>query len=223
MEITWFGLSCFKMTERGAATVVTDPYDYREAGYQPLKLSADIVTISHDAPGHNHLEAIQGAPYVITGPGEYEVGGVFITGIQTNGHKTTEEPRESADSRTKERNTLYVFDFDSLTVAHLGRLDHIPSQSEVEALGTVNIALVPIGSSGALNASRAAEVISLLEPSIVIPMHYATPEIKFPLDPLSKFLKEMGISEVQTFPSLKISTTALPEETKIVVLDYQRG
>ena len=205
MEITWFGLSCFKLAERGMATVVTDPYNHDQTGYEPLKLSADIVTVSHETPEHNYLEAIKGAPYVVNGPGEYEVGGVFITGIQSGG-----------------QNTLYVFDFNTLTVAHLGDLSHVPTQSETEAIGTVNVALVPIG-SGRMNAARAAEVISLLEPNIVIPMQYATPGSDLPLDSLSKFLKEMGLSEVEKQPSLKITGASLPEETKVIVLDHQRG
>jgi L-ascorbate metabolism protein UlaG (beta-lactamase superfamily) len=220
MEITWYGLSCFRLAERGLATVVTDPYDNRPTGDQPLKLAADIVTVSHEIPGQNHLEAIKGAPYVITGPGEYEVGGVFITGIQTGGQKGSEPTRETAYLQ----NTLYVFDFDSFTVAHLGSLNRVLTQAEIEAIGTVNVALLPIGAApDGLNAARAAEVISLLEPNIVVPMHYAMPGSSLSLDSLSKFIKEMGLSEVETQPSLKITGASLPEETRIVVLDHQRG
>lgn len=221
MEITWYGLSCFKLAERGAATVITDPYDHRQTGYAPLKLTADIVTVSHDAPSHNYLEAIKGTPYIITGPGEYEVGGVFITGIQTGGQKGADDSAHAAGSNSSSRNTLYVFDVETITVAHLGDLNRVPTQAEMEAIGTVNVALVPI--SGGLNAARAAEVISLLEPNIVIPMHYATPGSELPLDSLSKFLKEMGLSEVATLPSLKVTNTSLPEETQVIVLEYQRS
>jgi L-ascorbate metabolism protein UlaG (beta-lactamase superfamily) len=212
MEITWYGLSCFRLIERGMAGVVTDPYDHLEAGFEPLTLKADIVTISHNSPGHSHLEAITGTPYVIAGPGEYEVGGVFITGIQMAGHHQKED----------NQNTLYVFDYGSLTIAHLGDLSRVPTQSEIEAIGSVNIALVPIGGERGLNAARAAEVISMLEPNLVIPMQYATPDTKIPLDSLSKFLKEMGLGEVETLPTLKVTGSSLPEETKVVVLDYQK-
>jgi L-ascorbate metabolism protein UlaG (beta-lactamase superfamily) len=213
MEITWYGLSCFRLAERGMATVVTDPYDADQTGYSQLKLNANIVTISHDSPGHSCLDAIDGTPYVVSGPGEYEVGGVFITGIQTGGQKGPDEIR----------NTLYVFDFNSLTVAHLGDLNRAPTQAEMEAMGQVNIVLLPIGGGNSFNAARAAEVVSLLEPNIVIPMHYATPECRIPLDGLSKFLKEMGINEVEKHSSLKVSEIALPEETKVIVLDHQHG
>ena len=221
MEITWYGLSCFRLVERGAATVVTDPYDCAETGGQPLKLAADIVTVSHNAPTANYLDAVTGAPYIITGPGEYEVGDVFITGIQTGGRRAGEEDQNS--SSAPQTNTLYTIDYNALTVAHLGDVSRVPTQAEIEALGTVNVALVPIGSSRGLNAARIAEVISMLEPNIVIPMHYAPASHGLPLDALSKFLKEMGLSEAETRPSLKITSTSLPEETKVIVLDQQHG
>lgn len=214
MEITWFGHSCFRLTERSMATVVTDPFDNEAVGYDPLKLKADIVTVSHQAPGHNQTSAVKGTSHVIDGPGEFEIGGVFITGVQTdeNGKKAAERPR----------NTLYVFDYMGITVAHLGDLRTVPGQAEIEALGTVHVALVPVGAGGSLNAAKAAEVISVLEPNIVIPMHYHTPAVKVQLDRLDKFIKEMGLHEVETVASLKVSKSSLPDETKVVVLNYQK-
>ena len=211
MEIVWYGHSCFRFIERGMAAVVTDPFDSEIVGYEPLKLRADIVTVSHDAPGHSHTSAVKGVTHKLTGPGEFEIGGVFITGVQTdvNNKKGLDKPR----------NVLFLFDFDGLTIAHLGDLSQVPSQSEVEALGTVNVALVPVGSGNGLNAAKAAEVISLLEPNIVIPMHFASKSGKLDLDPLSKFLKEMGLTSHETVPSLKVSRSGLPDETKVVVLD----
>jgi L-ascorbate metabolism protein UlaG (beta-lactamase superfamily) len=216
MEIVWYGHSCFRLTERSMATVVTDPFDSKTIGYFPLKLKADIVTVSHDAPGHNNTDAVKGASHVITGPGEFEIGGVFITGVQTDGSGPGKKAKEQV------RNTLYVFDYDGLTVGHLGDLKQVPSQTEIEALGTVNVALVPVGGGGGLNAAKAAEVISLLEPNIVVPMHYSTSAAKLSLDSLNKFLKEMGLSKPQTQPSLKVTRSGLPEETHVIVLDYQR-
>lgn len=212
MEIVWYGHSCFRLTERGIATVVTDPFDHQVAGYQALKLKADIVTVSHDAPGHNYASAVKGKSHTITGPGEYEIGGVFITGVQTNGHgiRSIDEPK----------NTLYVFDFNGITVAHLGDLRQVPSQTEVEALGTVNIALVPVGGGGGLNAAKAAEVVSLLEPGFVVPMHYQTPDGLIKLAPLGKFLKEMGLGNLEPQDLLKVTQSTVPDETKVVVLKY---
>ncbi|HLE27469.1 MAG TPA: MBL fold metallo-hydrolase [Anaerolineales bacterium] len=216
MEITWHGHSCFRMIERGMASVVTDPYD-DSIGYPGLRLKADIVTVSHEAPGHNNLDAVKGVQKTIKGPGEYEIGGVFITGISTS-RSNGEKKKKDDESK---RNTLYLFDFDGLTVCHLGDLDHVPTQSQIEDLGSVHVALVPVGGGGGLNAAQAAEVISLLEPSIVIPMHYRTPAVSLKLDPVSKFLKEMGLSSVKEEASLKVSRSSLPEETHVVLLDYK--
>ncbi len=217
MEITWYGHSCFRLTERNFATVVTDPFDSKTAGYSPLKLKAEIVTVSHDAAGHNYTDAVKGTTHVIDGPGEFEIGDVFITGVQTEGGSGKKK------SGNGTRNTLYVFDYDGITVAHLGDLQQVPSQAEIEALGTVNVALVPVGGGGGLNAAKAAEVISLLEPNLVIPMHYATADSKITLESLNKFIKEMGLSKQDAQPSLKVSRSSLPDETHVIVLEYQKS
>jgi L-ascorbate metabolism protein UlaG (beta-lactamase superfamily) len=217
MEITWYGHSCFRMMERSMAAVVTDPYQ-DEIGYSPLKLRADIVTISHDSAGHNHADAVKGQKRVLTGPGEYEFGGVFITGLLTT--TPGDKRKKSADVP---RNTLYLFDFDGLNVCHLGDLDHVPTQTQIESLGAVHVALVPVGAGGALNAAQAAEVISLLEPAIVIPMHYRTEATAttLKLDPVGKFLKEMGLGASQPEPMIKVTKSNLPDETHVVLLDYK--
>lgn len=213
MEITWHGHSCFRITERGMAAVVTDPYDPEVVGIDPGKLRADVVTVSCDRPAHNYVKAIKGKAFEITSPGEYEVGGVFVTGVRING-----SARKKEDNQI--RNTVYVIDYNGLNVVHLGELNSVPNQTEVEGLGEVHVALVPVGGKTSLNASKAAEIISVLEPSIVIPMHYASSNAAMDLDPLSKFLKEMGLTQVETEQSLKLtSVNVLPEETRVVVLD----
>jgi len=219
MEITWYGHSCFRLTERSYATVVTDPFDNKAIGYDALKLKADIVTVSHNAPGHDNADAVKGTSHVIDGAGEFEIGGVFITGVSTDGGAGGKKKKNEASAR----NTVYVFDYDGITVAHLGDLQQVPTQSEIESLGTINVALVPVGGGGGLNAAKAAEVISLIEPNIVIPMHYATPAAKVSLESLNKFVKEMGLSKPETQPSLKVTRSSLPDETHVVVLEYQKS
>jgi L-ascorbate metabolism protein UlaG (beta-lactamase superfamily) len=132
--------------------------------------------------------------------------------VQTNGHgkRNSDEPR----------NTLYVFDYNGIAVAHLGDLRRVPSQTEIEALGTVHVVLVPVGGGGGLNAAKAAEVVSLLEPGIVVPMHYQTPASLIKLASLSKFLKEMGLGDIEAQDSLKVTQSTIPEETRVVVLNY---
>ncbi|OGO48228.1 MAG: hypothetical protein A2W34_03780 [Chloroflexi bacterium RBG_16_64_32] len=207
MELTWYGMSCFRMVERGLATVVTDPFD-ASVGLTPPKLRADVITISHDAPGHNHLSAVKGERRVIQGAGEYEIGGVFITGIAM-------DVPQAGNGRP---NTLYVFDFEGLTVAHLGDLAFVPSQPQIEDLGTVDVALVPVGGGSALTPSQAAEVISLIEPKLVVPMHYKTGKETLKLGPASRFLSEMGIGQLEPIDALKVSKAGLSDETQVVLL-----
>ena len=219
MEITWFGHSCFRFVERGMASVVTDPYD-ESMGYPTLRLKADIVTVSHGAPGHSNVEAVKGDARALQGPGEYEIGGVFITGIATARAQSDASKKKKPGSEAR-TNTVFVFDYDGLTVCHLGDLDHVPSQAQIEALGAVNVALVPVGGGGGLNAAQAAEVISLIEPSIVVPMHYRTDSGSLDLEPVSKFLKEMGLGVTKAEPGLKVTRASLPEETHVVLLEYK--
>ena len=212
MEITWYGHSCFRMIERGVASVVTDPYD-ESIGYPLPRLRADIVTVSHDAPGHNAVDNVQRVQHPLTRPGEYEVGGLFITGVDTYNPDKKDKIR---------RKIIFVFDFDGLTIGHLGDLDHVPSSSQIESLGPLDVLLTPVGGGAALTSGQAAEVISLIEPSLVIPMHYHTPYCgALKLDPVDKFLKEMGVSEANVQESLKVTPSSLPEDTQIIVLTYE--
>jgi len=214
VEIDWFGQSCFRIREANV-TAITDPYD-KSIGYTLPRLRADIVTVSHDAPGHSAVSAVKGEPKVLTRPGEYEVKGVFITGIQT-------WRGAGAKSDPKEENTVFVFEFGELTVCHLGDLSQVLSQAQVEALPDIHVLLVPVGGGGALDADKAAEVVSLLEPSLVIPMHFRTPYVSLKLDPPSKFLKEMGATEQAPQDTLRVSRSQLPDETQVIVLECKQG
>lgn len=211
MEIIWHGLSCFRLTQRGMATVVTDPYG-SSTGLPQLKLKADIVTISHDSPGHASLESVRKGYRALASPGEYEIGGVFITGIVLDGGK-------KGDGNDDRRNILFMFEYEDVTVVHLGDLSSVPSQSQIEDLGTVDVAMVPVGGGTALSPAEAAETISLIEPSLVIPMHYKTGKEKLELGTVDPFLSEMGVSNAEPEPSLKITKSSLSEETQVVLLE----
>ncbi len=209
MEITWYGMSCFRMTERKLATIVTDPFA-PTVGLGELKLKSDVITISHDAPGHNYRQAVSGYEQALDGPGEYEIGGVFITGIAT--------PSKSG----RFNNIIYLFDYNGVTVAHLGDLGDVPSQKQIEDLELVNVLLVPIGGGSSLNAARAAELVSMLEPNVVVPMHFQLPGLATDLEPIDKFLKEMGVTDPKRETSLKVtSVESLPQETEVVILSHR--
>ncbi len=205
MELTWYGLSCFRLTERKHASIVTDPYA-PALGIELPNLKADVITVSHDARGHNYIKGVSGYQHVLNGPGEYEIGSVFITGIATN------------HDNNGLNNVLYMFDFGGITIAHLGDMQKVPTQTQIEALEEINVLLVPVGGGKSLNAAQAAELVSMLEPNIIIPMHYQIPGLKLELDAVDRFLKEMGVTDPKEEASLKISSTGLPEETEIVIL-----
>ena len=206
MEISWYGLSCFRLSERQHASVITDPYDGAKVGLPALKTKADVVTMSHASAGHNFAKGISGHTHALNGPGEYEIGNVFITGIAT-----------SADNGAAP-NVVYLFDFQGFKVAHLGDMINVPSQSQIEDLEMVNVLLVPVGGGNSLNAAKAAEIVSMIEPNIVIPMHYQRPGLKLELEPVDRFLAEMGVTDIQEESSLRISSSSLPEETQVVLL-----
>lgn len=211
MEITWYGHACFRLKDRDS-TVITDPYD-KSLGLPLPRPKADIVTISHNSPHHNHVEGVKGDFKVISGPGEYEIGGVFVTGIRMI------PPKQDKNDDAPVENNIFVIYMEEIAICHLGDLHHIPSQNQVEDLGSIDVLMVPVGGKKALNAAQAAEVISLIEPYIVIPMHYSLPGLTLELDPVDKFLKEMGVGNLVAEGSLKLTQSSLPEETQLVLLE----
>lgn len=211
MEITWLGHSCFRIRGKNA-TIVTDPYEDK-IGIKMIRTTADIVTVSHDHYDHNNIAAVGGNPKVVDGPGEYEIGGVFITGIQTW--------HDDQGGAKRGRNTAYLIDIDEMIVCHLGDIGHVLSSEQVEAMSNVDVLMIPVGGTFTINASQAAEVISLIEPRLVVPMHYKTESITLAIDPFERFARAMGLKEVAAQPKLSVTKSSLPEETQVVVLDYR--
>ena len=213
MEITWLGHSCFRLRGRDAA-VVTDPCA-KSTGYTIGRPAADIVTVSHDHPGHNNVAVVQGDPRVVEGPGEFEIAGVLIMGIRTY--------HDGEKGEKLGRNTAYVIEVDDVRICHLGDLGHIPTSDQVEELSGVDVLLTPVGGGNTIGGAAAAETVSLLEPKLVIPMHYQTPAAKADLEPLDRFLKEIGAKGAleERQPKLAVTKSTLPHETKVQVLDYR--
>jgi L-ascorbate metabolism protein UlaG (beta-lactamase superfamily) len=215
MDITWYGHACFRLSDRGVV-VVTDPYTELNGGkgHTRPRVRADVITISHDHPGHNCRIGFRGGPRCFDGPGEYEVKGTFITGISTY--------HDAKHGSARGRNTVFLFEFDGMTICHLGDLGHVPNQDQVEALSDVDVLLTPVGGLHTIDASEAAEVISLIEPRLVIPMHYKTPQESANLEGVDKFLKEMGLAPMPPQPELRITKSSLPDETQVVLLEYSQ-
>ena len=213
MEITWLGRSCFRLRGRDAA-VVMDPCD-KSTGYNIGKLTADIVTVSHDHPAHANVAAVTGTPRVVQGPGEFEISGVLIMGVRTY--------HDGEKGAKLGKNTAFVLELDDVRICHLGDLGHVPTPEQVEDLSGVDVLLAPVGGNCTIGAAAAAETVSLLEPKLVIPMHYQTSADKADLEPLDRFLKEISAQSAfeERQPKLTITRTTLPHETKVQVLDYK--
>ncbi len=210
MEIKWLGHSCFliKGKER---TIITDPY-HPSLGYSLGEPKADIVTLSHFHPGHSYIEGVANNPKQIKSPGEYEIGGTFITGIATF--------HDSAKGEIRGKNTIYLIEMDGITLCHLGDLGHSLTSQVIEELGVVDVLFSPAGEISTISVDTAVETIKQLNPHIVIPMHYKTDALARNLEPVDKFLDKMGIHKVEPTPKLSITQSSLPASTQVVVLNY---
>lgn len=213
VNITWYGRTCFHLEDANSLSILTDPYP-PDTGLSIPELRADIVTISCSDSSRAHTAGVQGPFKLLDGPGEYEIGGVFITAIATFA-----DDREGA---LRGLNTVFSFDFGGLGVCHLGRLGDIPPQSRVKEVGEVNILLVPVGGGGSLTPAQASEVIGLFDPNIVIPMRYKISSLGEDLGTLDHFLQEMGVDEVNGRESLAVGRSDMSEETQVVVLKPSR-
>ncbi len=212
MEITWLGRSCFRLRAK-EATVVTDPFD-KSTGYSLARPTADIVTVSHSDPAHANVDGVAGSPRVIEGPGEFEIAGTSIVGVPTF--------RGKAKTIESGKNVAYVIELEDMRIGHLGGIGHVPTSDQIEMMGGVDVLMVPVGGGESLDAPPAAETISLLEPKLVIPMNYKTDIEKANLDPLDRFLKEMGAKSPEHHAKVTITRGSLPEETQVLVIDYKR-
>ncbi len=209
MDITHLGHSSFRIRGR-QATLVTDPFSPADTGLKFPKVEADIVTISHQHKDHNEVSLVGGTPQIFSGPGEYETKGVKVLGISTF--------HDAEKGAKRGRNTVFQIQMDGVTILHLGDLGEKLTTEQVETLMGVDILMLPVGGVYSLDGKMAAEVVSQLEPLVVIPMHYQVPGLKFELLPPENFLKEMGKEDIKPQPKLTITKDKLPEEMTVVVL-----
>ena len=210
MDIYFYGQACFKLKGKNASVLI-DPYKSEFTGLKlPRDLSADLALSTHNHDDHNNLEAATETVLKITGPGEYEVKGVSVTGVSTF------HDEENGTQRGK--NTVYNISIDGLNIVHLGDLGQKLSEEQLDEIGETDILLVPVGGVYTIDAKTASDVVSQLEPKIVIPMHYMLPGLKFELAPLEAFLKELGFESAEPQPKLSITRDKLPEELQVVVL-----
>lgn len=217
MDIYWLGQACFKLKGKNS-TVLIDPYDANFTGLKlPKDLSADIVLSTHEHEDHNNTQAVGTVdghePMVFKESGEYEVSGVIITGISSF-HDNTQGSERGL-------NTIFHIILDGLNIVHLGDLGQSKlTEEQIAQISETDILLVPVGSIYTIDGKGASDIVSQLEPKIIIPMHYFIEGLKFQLEPVDKFLKEMGVENVVPQPKLSITKDKLPEEPMVVVLSH---
>ncbi len=208
-EFRWFGHNCFRIRAR-EATVLTDPVG-RGTGYVLPKQTADVVTISHEHPGHVNLDAVKPEFATLRGPGEYEVHDVFVTGIRTY--------HDEARGAERGYNTVYLIELEGMVICHLGDLGHALTEEQAEAMAGCDVLLVPAGGGSVLDPAGAVEVIGQLEPKIVIPMQYATPIGDTDLGGVEAFSKLLGVDLPAVEDKLVIRHSDLGEAMRVVVLN----
>jgi L-ascorbate metabolism protein UlaG (beta-lactamase superfamily) len=210
MVITWYGQSCFKI-QSGETVLFTDPFD-KSIGLTPPRGQVNIVTISHHHYDHDNLEALAAAnPFVIDGPGEYEVKGVNVTGILTF--------HDAEEGKKRGTNTAYIIEMEGIKICHLGDFGQNKlNDDQLEAMNGVDILMIPVGGIYTLDGEEAAHIIHEIEPKIVIPMHYKIPGLSIKLDGVDLFLKEIG-SKGQPTDRLTLKKKDLVEgETQVAVM-----
>ncbi|MEK7595744.1 MAG: MBL fold metallo-hydrolase [Patescibacteria group bacterium] len=218
MEISFAGHSCFKVKGK-TSSIVFDPYS-SEIGYKLPKLEADVVCVSHNHFDHNFVEGVKGSdgsvPFVINAPGEYDLKGVYVRGFKSF--------HDDKEGKERGLNTIYYVEVDGIFMLHLGDLGHVLPDDIVSELEVVDVLFVPIGGIYTIGTEEVDEIISQLEPSIVVPMHFRTEKLLVPkaseMNPLEKFTNEWGSDGVKKVDKLKIfQKSDLPEETQIVVIE----
>lgn len=215
MDIYWYGQACFKLKGKNASVII-DPYDPDFTGLNlPKDLQADIVLTTHSHKDHNFVSAVTGSgssePMKFSEPGEYEVSGVLVKGISSF--------HDNSEGSQRGVNTIFHLLFDNLAIVHLGDLGQTRlTEGQIADIGQTDILLIPVGSIYTIDAKQASDIVSQLEPKIIIPMHFQMDGLKFELEEVDSFLKEMGAEGVVPQPKLSINKERLPEEPQVILL-----
>jgi len=189
-------------------TLTTDPFN-EKTGLKPPNFETDIITVSHDHYDHNNTKSLRGDKFIIDSAGEYDVKGILIYGVESY--------HDEVEGKERGKNIIFRIEMDNISITHLGDLGHKLNSKQLEILTGTDILLIPVGGKYTLDAKKAVEVTSQIEPRIVIPMHYKTPNLTFNIDGVDKFIKEIGIKPTEE-EKLKISKRDLPQEDMELVI-----
>lgn len=215
-KITWAGQSCFQISvspsKDVSVDIVIDPFD-EKIGLKLPNMSADIVLATHDHPDHSNFKGIKGEPFVIDGPGEYEIKGVFVQGIDSW--------HDDAQGKERGKNTIYTIETENIRFCHLGDLGQKQlTDEQLETIGHVDILMIPVGGTYTITGAEALKIIGQIEPKVVIPMHYALPKLTVDIDGVEVFLKAIGKTSIEPIDKFTVKTSTLPKDRdmEIVVL-----
>lgn len=209
MTLTWFGLSSFKITGKDI-TIITDPFGGK-SGLSPVRGGADVVILSNpELEWNNNLSSITGTPFIINGPGEYDIKGSFITGT-------------SAENKELGPNAIYCLEVDDVRIAFFGAFNQTQLTDEQrQALEGSDIVLIPVGGKQVLDYEHAAKIATQLEPYYIVPHSYKTPGLELSFDKLDNFIKEMGGKPTETDKISVKKKDFTTDTTSVIVLAPQR-
>lgn len=208
MIITWYGQSCFKI-QSGDLVIAIDPFG-KGIGLTPPRFRADIILITHEHYDHSNAGAIAGNPFVIRGPGEYDLKGVYARGLASF--------HDQEQGRLRGPNTIYSLDIEGLTIAHLGDFGEGELRDQtLEELGETEIAFIPVGGTYTIDGAQAAKAAKQIEPRILVPMHYKIPGLSINIAGVEQFLKEMGAGRNEAMEKLSVKKKDFAEEQKMEI------
>lgn len=211
MEITWYGHSCFLIKDRNGKKLLTDPFD-TTVGYCMPNETVDIVTVSHQHFDHNYTQALPGIPKIFDKPGNYTINDLSIKGIHSY--------HDKYNGAKRGENIIFVIEVDGFTICHLGDLGHMLTTDDFNQIGNIDVLLIPVGGNYTIDGEEAAKIAKKINSHIVIPMHYGTNALSFPLDGADKFILKMGNSE--KVPSSCLKLDHIPDEfNRVKILEYK--
>jgi L-ascorbate metabolism protein UlaG (beta-lactamase superfamily) len=216
MRLKYFGHSSFLVEAADGTRIVIDPYvsgGYDGAiRYKPIDEPADVVVASHAHEDHAGTDTVPGDPLVLVHPTQRTVGKVDIKGVQV--------AHDDEGGGKRGKNTIAVIDDGDIRLAHLGDLGHTLDPATTKAVGRVDVLLVPVGGFFTIDHNAAAKVVDSLDPRIVIPMHYKTDEVDFPISGVEPFLATQETVKRDQGSTLEMTKAALPAKRTVIVLDH---
>lgn len=200
--------------QSGDKTLVIDPFS-KNIGLAPPSMQADIVLVTHEHYDHNNIKALKGDPFLINSPGEYEIKGIKVNGIESF--------HDNEQGAKRGLNTIYVIEMEGIRLAHAGDFGQDSlDEFQLDKMGNIDILMIPVGGHFTIGAKKAADILKQVEPKIAIPMHYKLPKLTIKeLEGVDKFLKEMGKEDIKSEEKLTIKAKDFQEElekTEIVVM-----